>query len=249
MKCIYPDNVTAVLADEANANYPDDNISNDHPKKVWKATSEDAKITLTVSEGSNCVGIFNTNGTTITVTVKNAAEDTILVAAQEFDLSGIDTYYKLITDSGSAWTSLWIDYDYQAVEHKVIIDFERGSGIIEAGVIRAGRANNFKNPKYGIKEGRKDYSIIKELNNGAFYIRKRDIVKTFGGSIFVERDREFYEFMTDIVTANGASPLAWKVTDQSEHDWTVFARFSGMPNGVHKTKNYGEINFNLLEVV
>ncbi|MBW1778932.1 MAG: hypothetical protein JRJ54_15330, partial [Deltaproteobacteria bacterium] len=69
MKVIYPNNITVLSADEEDASYPVSNLLDDHPKKVWRGTSKDAKLTLTVSEGAG-VGIANTNAVSINVLLK-----------------------------------------------------------------------------------------------------------------------------------------------------------------------------------
>ena len=247
MKILYPDKVTAWLADEANAAYPDDNVADEHPKRVWKATSKDAEFKLTVSRG-DCLYIGNTNATTITVTVKNSAEDTTLWGPTEYDLGGIDTYLELITDDGEAWDSLFVDYTYQVGEHKIIIDFEMASGVVECGILRAGSGFNFKDPKYGIDESLVDYSVTKELSNGAFYYRKRDVVREFSGTLQVQRDQDFYTYIKKVMTASGPAPFAVKLTEVDNHWWAVFVR-PFMPSGSHHSPEWTDIDFTFREVI
>jgi len=250
MKVIYPERISSVLADEANANYPDDNVLDNHPKKVWKATSKDAQMKLTCTGATNAVALFNVTADKITITVKNAAETATLVAAQEFDLKGTDTYLEFIQDLGENWTQLWYDYGYQSDPIVVIIDFEAAAGeIVEAGVIRCGLAIDFLDPGFQLQEGLKDYSIVKQLNNGAIYIRKRDTVRSFAGTVTMERDREFYFLVRDIVQAVGPQPLAWRITDLDNYDWAVFAMADKMPSGTHNRPDHSDIKFNLLEVI
>lgn len=247
MKILYPDNITVHWADEENGSFPKENTADEHPKRVWKATSKDAQRKETVSSG-NSLYIGNTNADNITVTVKNAAETETLWGPISHNLSGIDTIFELITDKGEAWDSLWVDYDYQADEHKVIIDYEMGAGIIETGIIRAGFSYNFKNPQYGISENLIDYSVKKELSNGAFYYRKRDIVRQFSGMIQVVRDPDFYTYYRKVMIASGPAPFACKLTDNENHDWSVFVR-PEMPKGKHGKKDHSTINFVFIEVI
>lgn len=250
MKVIYPEKISSVAADEENANYPDDNVLDNHPKKVWKATSKDAQMKLTCTGGTSAVAVFNTNADTVTITVKNEAESETLVAAQAYDLKGTDTYLEFIQDGGEHWTQIWHDYTYQPDPVVVIIDFEAAVGAIaEAGVIRCGIAMTFQDPKAGLQEGLKDYSIIKKLNNGAIYTRKRDVVRTFSGIITLERDRDFYFFLRDTIQQVGPEPLAWRILALVNHDWPVFARADKMPSGAHSRPAHSDIKFSLLEEI
>jgi len=250
MKIIYPERIFIVAADEENASYPDDNVLDNHPKKVWKATSKDAQMKLTCSGGTNAVALFNVTADTITITVLNETETETLVAAQQFDLKGTDTYLEFIQDRGENWTQLWYDYEYQPDPVVVIIDFEAAAAeIVEAGVIRCGLAIDFHDPSVTLQEGLKDYSIVKELNNGALYIRKRDVVRTFAGTVTLERDREFYFLIRDIIQKVGAQPLAWRITDLDNYDWAVFAKADKMPSGAHNRPSHTDIKLNLLEVI
>lgn len=250
MKCIYPNNVTLATADEEDANFPASYLEDDHPKKVWKGTSKEAELTFTVLSGSQAMAIFNTNADQIVATVKTATLATTLWGPATYDLEGIDTIYELITDSGENLDSLWVDYDYQSVDHKIVISASLSTGTIEMGVFVAGYTYEFPDPQYGLQEGIRDYSIVKELNNGAFYIRKRDLVKTFSGSLYATVGSDFYVFMRDVALDNGPNPLAWKVsTNYSNNDWMIFARFLTPPSGNHEFFSHSKINFVLQEVV
>lgn len=178
-----------------------------------------------------------------------------LVAKQTWDLGGIDTYYALLTDSGlasirlSLGYSLGYEYGYQYYKHNILIELT-GSSAVYCGVARAGEINTFPDPQYGISEGLKDYSIVKELNNGSLYVKRRNIVKTFNGKLLVERDRVFYEFMREIMQLNGPVPLFWWVSSNLTNlDWVVFAKYDAPPSGSHAYYQHSEIDFSLLEVV
>lgn len=251
MKVIYPEKTSAVLADEENANYPDDNVLDDHPKKVWKGTSQDAKLTITVDGGANAVGIFATNAQSIDFTLKDG--DGATVETGSYDLTGIDTFLKFLTDTGLAWTELWIDYTYQADSHTVELEFdtEDAGTVIEAGVVRAGLAREFRNPQLKLKEGLRDFSIEKELNNGATYYRLRNIVRTYSGNFRAERLWDFYVFIREIFKTIGAQPLAWQVIDVNGEPWTVYARATKtrLPSGSHDRAKSALVSFYLEEVV
>lgn len=182
-------------------------------------------------------------------------ETTDIVSTTAFDLGGVTTYYDLTTGAafsqarGILGSSVGYEYGYQLVKHDVIITFNC-EAVPECGVIRAGQVNTFPDPAYGIKEGLKDYSIVKELNNGGVYVRKRNLVKTFSGQITVERDRTFYDFMRNIIQINGPTPLFWWVSSNlTNQDWTIYGRYTQPPDGSHSYYKHSEISFTIEEVV
>ena len=248
MKMIYPQNISAVFADEEDANFPDDNVLDMYPKKVWKATSADARLTLTVTGGSNGLAIFNCNAREITVTVKDGGG--AVVESNTYTLGDvIDTYLELISDAGRKHTSLWIEYTYQTLQHTIEIDFlAQIPDMAQAGVVWAGLLREFPEPRGDLNEGRRDYSIVRELNNGAFYVRKRDVVRLFSGEVKVSRNDDFYQFMS-IFEANGPAPLPWKIIGAlPEREWNVFGRLEVEPDGSHGSHK-SNINFSIIEVV
>jgi len=148
-------------------------------------------------------------------------------------------------DEGAGWS----EWDEIEDTHTVMITLDAGSGnIIQAGFVSMGTVNEFNNPKYGITENLVDYSIVKELNNGAFYIRKRDVVRRFSGGIALKRDPSFYKFLLSILKANGQVPLATMIVDDDNWEWIVYGRFV-KAGGPHIFKNDSVLNFELLEVL
>ena len=70
MKIIYPANyISAITADEANSEYPVTNLQDEHPNKVWKATSKDARVSLTLLANCEAVAVFASNATTVSSTI------------------------------------------------------------------------------------------------------------------------------------------------------------------------------------
>lgn len=249
MKILYPNKITAVVADEQNANWLDDNVLDEHPRKLWKATSEDAQLKLTVSGGSDTLAIFALNLTGVTVTIKDATETTTLVGPTTYNLRVIDTYQDLILDNYLQYTQYWIEYPYQGQAVVIILDCESSVEFCEIGVTVAGVARTFHDPQYGIKQGLVDYSIVRELNNGATYAKKRDIVRRFSATIQVDRDRSFWDFMKKVARELGPTPAAWRLTKQDNQDWVIYGRFDGMPDGTHASVKKSLINFSILEVL
>ncbi len=249
MKVIYPEKVSSVTANVEVSTYEASNLLDNHPKKAWKSNTDTGTVTATVNGGANAVGVFGISGISLALTVKDTIGN-ILESRTLYNLKGINTYFSFFTDEFTSFDSFWIDYTYQTDEHNLVFEFENTSGSsVVAGVISAGIARTFYEPDFSLEESLKDYSIVKELNNGAFYIRKRDVVKTFSGQIEVLRDSDFYGFMQDVVEKEGSKPLAWRITDYDNNNWSVFARMQKMPVGGHDQVRYSTISFNLIEVI
>jgi len=251
MQCIYPEYTSAATASAENADYPVSNLLDDHPKKVWKATSKDATATITVSGAGDAFALFNTNADTVTAEVKTTSLATTIWGPETYDVKGIDSVYELITGDAEYFESLWVDYTHTANAHKVLLNFSAATGtIIEAGIVKAGNVLDIDDPQYGLQESIKDYSIVKELNNGAFYVRKRDLVKTYTGSIYLAKETDYYYFMRNTALWNGPNPLAWKISENlTNNDWIVFARFVTPPNSSHEFYSHSRVNFSLIEVI
>ena len=236
MKILYPDKITSIAASSENANYLKENISDDYRGRYWAAgTSTLATLTLGVSADSNALALSNTNSVTVTVQINNSI--------------GSPIYGPTAHTMDSTRPDLWVDYTLATGTTQAIITFSSlATAIPYCGVVRAGYAYDFPNPQYGLSESMEDLSIVKKLNNGATYYKKRDIIRTFSGSLDVDRDTYFYVFMYTIFMNNGQSPLFWRITDLSGQDWTLFARLNGsMPSGSHANYNNNTISFSLVE--
>lgn len=255
MKCIYPDRITAISADEEDASYPVSNLQDEHPKKVWKGTSRDAVITAVASAGG-ALALIATNATSVSLAISsgqtiNWASGVTWQSDVSWDSSGDDDVSEVALLPGDSSGCAWFDFAARTSSFSVTLTLTAQAGeIIQAGVLRIGTCNSFDDPAYGLKEGLQDYSIVKELNNGATYIRKRDVVRTFQGRITEDRDTDFYTFLLDVAKKVGPTPLAWRLVHNiTDSEWIVFARFRVMPIGSHDRPLHSRINFDLLEVL
>lgn len=255
MKCIYPDNITSISADEEDANYLAANLLDEHPKKLWKGTSRDAVVILVASSGG-ALAVIATNATSITL-VLSQGQTWVLDAGWALDDGwALDT----TGDSDTTETSLlpgtikgaaWFDFASERTSSfTATLTLTAAAGqIVQAGVIACGPVNEFRDPAQGIREGRRDYSIkSKELNNGSFYYRKRDVVRVFRFTFVEDRDVDFYAFM-DIFDDLGPGPIAWNiVTDTANSRWIVFARYDErIFDGSHDMPDYSRIDGSIVE--
>jgi len=267
MKVLYPNNyITVIEADEENASYPITNVEDNNTQKVWKATSNDAVVSCICTAGATAIVVFNTNATAITVVTRQSLGLDWQPALATFGIDwqaslatfGIDwveqtavtTTYDI---SASSIGQLWADFTTYAEGFVVSLTFTAAAGtIIEAGIIQAGIPKVYTDPLYGIQEGLKDYSILKELNSGGFYVRKRSVARTLTFRLLEDRDEDFYEFLYDVVQVVGPGPLAWRVVHKKSTDWEwiIFALFDGgLPAGSHDDRIFSYIDVNLIESI
>ena len=252
MKILYPDRITGITADEENANYLIANARNDCPKEKWKATSEDARVILVVSQGAGCA-IFEANATGIVAVVNDIgltcswlAGNAWITGTAWLGETSVTATYGIANGKGA----LWIDYAEISEEHTIHLYFTAAAGtIIAAGIIQAGDVSSFRDPSQGVGEGLKDYSIIRKLNTGAPYIKKRAIARTFQFQVTEDRDTDFYTFMLDIMRERGGAALPWRlVTDSlTGWEWIVFADMEAMPQGDHFEPAHARLGVTLTE--
>lgn len=257
MKIIYPDNITNISASEENANYPASNLLTKYPKQCWKATSRDAVVTAVVSAGG-ALAIIATNATSITVAISSGQSiewDTGISwgSGISWDTTGNTDTTETSLLPGDITGAAWFDFSAaRTSSFTATITLTAAAGeIVQAGRIICGNLYEFRDPSPGIREGLFDYSIVKELNNGAFYTRKRDVARTFEFSLVEDRTTDFYRYMKTIARNLGPDPTAFYIVDSgADENWIVYARFDRqMPRGSHEFPDYSGIDTSLLEVI
>lgn len=248
------DNVTSCVASSEDADFPDENLRDDFTTNLWRAASgTTATITLQVSKGSS-VMLMNTNATEVIVTAgsgESYVDETGCVSEIGYlnadDEVATIAAYSLPGSGGR----LWADYSVFAIPHIVTLTLAASSAPY-AGIVRAGVVREFKDPAPSHAEGSVDYSIEKQMNNGADYFRKRNLVRTFDSLEMIETRGNAWIFKHDIFDAVGPQPLAIRLIQNSAiADWefVVFAKRIDPPNLEHLTAAWSKISFNLREVV
>ena len=119
---------------------------------------------------------------------------------------------------------------------------------LEAGAAVAGEKNNFNAPM-ALSEGLVDFSVRKELNNGAWYIKNRDAVRTFDMTVRETRAGNYFTLMRTVLQGAGAGPLAWNLIDNSTtYNWVVLALVGARTGSQHRLPADALITLNLTEV-
>lgn len=256
MKVLPTSIITAVSASSAHANYPASNMLDEHPKKVWKGTGATETLTFTISDGSNCFFLFNTNATGVSFVLVDpnyieweagTAWETGVAWATNEAGETVVSITELNGTSGACmatWTTI-----PTTVNLVVSLANENGD-VLKAGVAVGGAIKSYRDPSYeGFSEGVKDYSITAELSNGATYYKGRDAVRVFNLSVLLARDTSFDDFIFNVAKVVKSGPAAWAITDETDSRWLAYARFTKMPTGEHSTPDWSTVNFELTEVV
>lgn len=257
MAALWVNLLTNLAADSENPEYPVGNVLDQHPKKVWKSgVAGSSTISFDIAQGSNCLTIFGTNASKIAIKFFDpnaiAWEESVAwepSVAWEKSIEE-DAYVFDLVQQGNTY-AIWLDFKALPVHLKGTISFiAPGNEPVHVGVLLGGvRKDVGVNPLKGLTEGLVSYSSKIQLTNGAWWAEKRDIVRKFSGTIFIEREPVFYDFMYRIARELEPFPAAWKVTDINLHNWIVYGMLEDMPTGTHEHFQYSTINFNILEVI
>jgi len=250
------DNVTSITASSEDAAFPATNLQNDFTTDLYRAVADVLSVTLTilVSKGS-AVALVNTNATSATVTAGTGGSyENEAGYSYEAGYSNEDSEQSvtLVYDLPGTGGRLWADYTNFTGPHIVKITLTAATTVY-AGIVRAGTVQSFADPAIGLSEGSKDYSVEKELNNGADYFRKRNVVRTFGNLSIMETRANCYLFKQGIFDAVGPKPLAIRLVHNAnitDKEFVVFAKRISPPEIVHRVnRTYSIVNFDLKEVI
>lgn len=254
MKIIYPNAIANISASGADPEFPASNLLDEHPKKIWKGIGRSETLTIACG-ASGALGLFKTNAESVTVTIF-IGQDIEWVGGIEWaggiewdeqDDAPSSTTYQL---SGVNEGAGWIEWEKINASNTIQLVLDAGEGnIIEAGVCVAGVVNSYDEPEYGLTDGFVDYSIVKELNNGAFYIRKRDVVRKFNGILNFKHALDFYKFMLDVLRPQSQLPFAVHLNGAlANWEWIIYGRFTSVSSS-YDGPNQTTVNFELLEVL
>lgn len=251
MEVIWPDNITAITADEEETNYDVENVSNNEPGHLWKATSADAQIKLTVAAYSSALGLLGASAGTVTVTVKDETETSTLVAAAEFDISGVGNFTDYYLGAGGIYDAFFYDYGVINEIHTVIIDFDADTSPAYCGIIRCGLGWEFPNPETGFSEQRRSHSVeIPYTTGGMPYVRTISSQRILTGRWLLDRETESQNLLNRLARDMDLQPAVWNLLDINNHDWVVFGKMSpnNMMSLTHEVNNATYMNLTIEEI-
>ena len=249
--------VYAASATNPDTGYPAANVYDEHPQKVCKSltVAGTLKNTITVTSYGDCnsLCLVNTNATQVEVTIKDTTEATTIWGPYTYDLSGIDTIMPLMHDIKVRYKDLWIDYPHQSTAIKIILKLYLAyttDTIVYCGVVVNGLRQEMVNPVYGMSESLIDTSVIKWTSNKSLYYRKRDVIRKYSGSVYLDRDTELYFFLRYIAMRKGPAPMAWALTSDDNQIWIVYGTMAdNMPSASHDYYTKSVMSFSVQEVI
>ena len=235
-KAIYPERQGTITADSENSAYPATNLSNNYRKKVWQAVNavQTATLTVPISANSSAIALYNTNATSGTITIADGGTPVLGATA-------------ITIDQGRYWQ----EYTRYTSSCVATIELTTTETTLECGIVRAGDVVSMKDPKRGISETLKDYSIKKSLRNGAYYTKKLEMVRMLSWSCLMARETEFRSLMS-LYEYYGPDPFAMLITDNissSDDIWTIFGCFNGIPSATHTDETYSDVSISIEETV
>lgn len=245
MKFIPINSITSVSASAEDATYIANWILETQKiQKVWKSSSSSGTLTFTIDGPSNCVALYNHNADTITVTVKDITETTVLEGPFVNDLSAYEYGNKC----------LWQEFDLTLGDYKVIVEAADGrENPVYCGVAWVGKMMEFSNPDEGLQFTWEDNSIDYELSSRSKYQVLKPLKKKFTGESLVDFKDADYLYGGDWLEINhrikdyvGYKSVPWLIKDDNFTTHNIFGYISGFSRGRH---SYADKSTYPLEIV
>ncbi len=208
----------------------------------YQSVDVKAKINLTTTRVTDLVITNGGSGYSSGTLSATSGGGSGFFGTYEVDSSGAISSVHIV-DGGSAYTS----------QPSILPSSTSGSGAIisaysrlKLGILRGGRAKEFRNPEYGLLEGFTDYSISKKYHNGSEYYKQRDVVRTFSGQLLIELDS--VSDYHSLLKQSRRTPFAWNLLNFEERG-ILFGRMTETPNSVRVYRNSMRSNFVIEEVL
>jgi hypothetical protein len=254
------DNVYSVAASNSDPSYPASNMRDDFPTNLWRSPSGYTSACVWAYCTTGCaLELLNTNATSITMTIGTGGTYQIGTATG-YSMSMengyiFETTNTTITSSVSNLPGtngrFWADFPQQNQSFIIRIELTASSAVY-AGILRAGNIFQINDPAPGHSESSKDYSIEMELNNGANYYVKRNVVRTFSNLNVIDSRSDAWTIKINCFDALGPKPVAIKMFDSAnitDDEFVIFAKRVNPIQLTHISKNWTGITFDLKEVV
>jgi len=248
--------ISEVTIDYVDSAFPLENAFDLHPKRVCKSLSGIylVNITAKLAIGCNSLFIFNTNATGAFIKIEGDGTIEWLEGNEWFTGNEWYEVYSTSINGEMIWAndtaSLMMTFPALECTEQITITLSSSTGgPISFGILWAGTLVYSHNPAYGLTEGQVDYSIKKELSNGSYYYKKRDIVRTFSGS-FYETDIDIADdFLLGISRDYGRQSMPWLVTNLDNSRWAVFGHLDDLMQATYESYGYEILKFKLIEVL
>jgi len=255
MLVIKNNSVRSVSATSENPNYPASNLLDRHPTRDWKAADasvSSAVIHVDVSGKTGGLGLVGIVADSAVVDIS----DPNGIVWQNVDWQNVDwisvpqgLHIQTMFEHGNPYSTLWVSFDQfdSAVDISITLFKDGGSSeVLSAGTLVVGEMDEISGMQYPVNDGLKDYSISRPLANGSPWYKKRNIVRTMGGTLRVSRD-VFFRFNRDLAQKYGQTPMMWNLMDCAGMEFVMYGRLSVMPSGAHQGQDRATIDFEITE--
>jgi hypothetical protein len=202
-------------------------------------------LTVVVPAGvTEAIEIVGTNATSVVITVKNTAEDTVYFGPTTFDItpaSPLRVYDR-------AWME-WVSNGF-ALHIIVALTAPTTATYHECGEIVVGETVTIPDPLYGPQQGRESFQTIQELAGGDFYVHDGGSARTFALQWIMDRETEFDD-LDEIYSVMGKKPVAMLLSDYLNNDmkWCGYFHMMSDPKADHSYPTKSIINLSLREAV
>jgi len=142
----------------------------------------------------------------------------------------------------------WQEYTAQSAAHTATIKLTAGTGeTIEAGVVRAGVLVDFPDPRYGIGESRKSFTIKRQYPTGGWYIKTLGSIRIFTCTLRLTRSTEFYN-LADVYEYYLENPMSILLLEGIDDlQYSVFAQMLDPFDGKHDYITKSDMNITFHE--
>ena len=251
MIIIPEDLIEEIEANSENTEFLATNMLDDHSRKVWTSITGVTSATInvkTIGAEANGLLLYYLIGDSVTVTVYDQTNlaGSIIYGPTAHDLLETDSYYS----NEVQVPGVWLTYTSPGAAHSAKLEISRTGDEPEIGRVFGGKRWTIStNPKWGFGRKPSDESIIYDLDNGYEYIYKRNIRKTFSGSLELVGNpaTEYFTFM-HMMEQIGPTPVAVLMAQDVTpvYRYLMYGRFADV-SGTEATYNTSTINFTLKE--
>jgi hypothetical protein len=229
---------------------------NDSPKKSWRASNITPQyMSIHIGPQSNSLAIFAVDN------VQSMVGSPVAPSSYSFydgvaGYDGVTLYQSPSTTLPINWDftsadSFWEDFiSVDGFELELLVTPDPGA-FATVGIVTSGTRIDFtQNPSPGFSHGLENYSIVKTLSNGGFYVKNRDVVETFAGQIVLSRT-DWLEFSEAVKTIIKSSPTAWYLMDagNENEEFLTYARLAAEPSGARNAPDIVTVSMSLVEMV
>ena len=237
MKVIPVNNITAVGSSAEDSEYIDDWVIENKIEKYWKSTSTSGTLTLTASSG-NVIGLYNHNADTVTITIKNLAEDTTLDGPFIHDLSS----YTYGNDC------LWQEYDIQSSSHKVIVDYADGrADPVQCAINWVGEYFEFFNPLLALQFSYIPHHIKYKMSSRSIKYTEKALKKIFTYNT-IEEDNNWWALIKYLKNYIGFKSVPWLLLDDNPRTHNLFGYLNNFDMGQYNYPFTYNTTFEIIEL-